>query len=64
MTFFVAVIWKLYYMWYFKDMFIRRGENVYPAEIEDFLLTHPDVAGHDQAAKEGFAPSSFYLGRN
>ncbi len=27
-----------------KDMLIRGGENVYPAEIEDFLLTHPDVS--------------------
>ena len=27
-----------------KDMVIRGGENVYPAEIEDFLLTHPAVA--------------------
>ena len=27
-----------------KDMVIRGGENVYPAEIENFLLTHPDVA--------------------
>ena len=27
-----------------KDMLIRGGENVYPAEVEDFLLTHPDVA--------------------
>ena len=27
-----------------KDMLIRGGENVYPAEIENFLLTHPDVA--------------------
>lgn len=26
-----------------KDMVIRGGENVYPREIEDFLLTHPDV---------------------
>ena len=25
-------------------MLIRGGENVYPAEIEDFLLTHPDIA--------------------
>ena len=25
-------------------MLIWGGENVYPAEIEDFLLTHPDVA--------------------
>ncbi len=27
-----------------KDMVIRGGENIYPAEIEDFLLTHPAVA--------------------
>ena len=27
-----------------KDMLIRGGENIYPAEIENFLLTHPDVA--------------------
>ena len=27
-----------------NDMLIRGGENVYPAEIEDFLLTHPDIA--------------------
>ena len=27
-----------------KDMLIRGGENIYPAEIEDFLLTHPDIA--------------------
>ncbi len=27
-----------------KDMIIRGGENVYPREIEEFLLTHPQVA--------------------
>ncbi|MCY4315288.1 MAG: AMP-binding protein [Roseovarius sp.] len=27
-----------------KDMLIRGGENVYPAEIEEFLLSHPDIA--------------------
>jgi fatty-acyl-CoA synthase len=27
-----------------KDMLIRGGENVYPAEVEEFLSTHPDVA--------------------
>ncbi len=27
-----------------KDMLIRGGENIYPAEIEEFLLTHPDVS--------------------
>jgi fatty-acyl-CoA synthase len=27
-----------------KDMIIRGGENVYPAEIEDFLMRHPMIA--------------------
>jgi len=27
-----------------KDMVIRGGENVYPREIEEFLMAHPDVA--------------------
>ncbi|MGD9810871.1 MAG: AMP-binding protein [Sphingobium sp.] len=27
-----------------KDMIIRGGENIYPREIEEFLLSHPDVA--------------------
>ena len=44
MTFSVAVMWHMYHNRYFKDMLIRRDENVYPAAIEDFLLTHPDVA--------------------
>ncbi|XP_043855481.1 medium-chain acyl-CoA ligase ACSF2, mitochondrial isoform X2 [Dromiciops gliroides] len=26
-----------------KDMIIRGGENIYPAELEDFFLRHPDV---------------------
>ncbi|HEX6025692.1 MAG TPA: AMP-binding protein [Solirubrobacter sp.] len=26
-----------------KDMVIRGGENVYPREIEEFLMTHPDI---------------------
>jgi fatty-acyl-CoA synthase len=26
-----------------KDMIIRGGENVYPREVEEFLMTHPDV---------------------
>ena len=26
-----------------KDMLIRGGENIYPAEIENFLMTHPEV---------------------
>ena len=27
-----------------KDMIIRGGENIFPAEIENVLVTHPDVA--------------------
>ncbi len=27
-----------------KDMIIRGGENIYPREIEEFLLTHPHIA--------------------
>ena len=27
-----------------KDMIIRGGENVYPREIEEYLITHPKVA--------------------
>jgi acyl-CoA synthetase (AMP-forming)/AMP-acid ligase II len=27
-----------------KDMIIRKGENISPREIEDALITHPDVA--------------------
>lgn len=26
------------------DMLIRGGENIYPAEVEAVLLTHPDIA--------------------
>lgn len=26
-----------------KDMIIRGGENIYPQEIEDFLLSHPNI---------------------
>lgn len=26
-----------------KDMIIRGGENIYPAEVESFYMTHPDI---------------------
>lgn len=26
-----------------KDMIIRGGENIYPAEIENFYMGHPDI---------------------
>lgn len=26
-----------------KDMIIRGGENVYPREIEEFIMKHPNV---------------------
>ncbi len=34
---YVAIVGRI------KDMIIRGGENVYPREIEEFLITHPDV---------------------
>ncbi len=39
-----------------KDMIIRGGENIYPAEIEEFLFTHPKIA---QVAVLG-VPDPFY----
>jgi fatty-acyl-CoA synthase len=27
-----------------KDIVIRGGENVYPREVEEFLMSHPDIA--------------------
>jgi fatty-acyl-CoA synthase len=34
----------LYIMDRKKDMIISGGENIYPAEIEDYLMTHPKIA--------------------
>lgn len=34
----------LYIMDRKKDMIISGGENIYPAEVEDYLLSHPQVA--------------------
>jgi fatty-acyl-CoA synthase len=39
-----------------KEMIIRGGENIYPREIEDLLLSHPDVA---EAAVFG-VPDEYY----
>jgi len=39
-----------------KEMIIRGGENIYPAEIEEFLFTHPKIA---QVAVFG-VPDEFY----
>ena len=39
-----------------KDMIIRGGENIYPAEIEEYLFSHPAVA---QVAVFG-VPDEFY----
>jgi fatty-acyl-CoA synthase len=39
-----------------KDMIIRGGENVYPAEIENFLFKHPKVV---EAAVFGIPDSKF-----
>jgi fatty-acyl-CoA synthase len=27
-----------------KDMIIRGGENIFPKEIENYLLSHPDIS--------------------
>lgn len=35
---YVAIVGRI------KDIIIRGGENIYPGEIEDFLLTHPKVS--------------------
>ncbi|MDB5699405.1 MAG: AMP-binding protein [Alphaproteobacteria bacterium] len=39
-----------------KDMVIRGGENIYPREVEEFLLTHPDIV---DAAVVGVADARF-----
>ncbi len=39
-----------------KDMIIRGGENIYPAEIEQLLYTHPKIADV-QVNLRGYADS-------
>ena len=41
-----------------KDMVIRGGENIYPREIEEFLYTHPDVAGRPGHRRAGRASTA------
>ena len=51
-----------------KDMIISGGENVYPAEIENILLQHPDIAdaaviGQD-SEKWGESPLAIVVSKN
>ncbi len=39
-----------------KDVIIRGGANIYPAEIEAYLRTHPDIIG-----AEAFGVRLFYF---
>lgn len=40
-----------------KDMINRGGENIFPAEIEAFLLRHPKVADGRSQGSPGQLPS-------
>jgi fatty-acyl-CoA synthase len=33
-----------------KEMLIRGGENIFPREIEEFLVTHPKISDVGKAA--------------
>ena len=39
-----------------KDMIIRGGENIYPVEVENVLITHPDI---EEAAVVGLADENY-----
>ena len=47
-----------------KDMIISGGENVYPAEVENVLLSHPGIADAavigQESAKWGESPAGNY----
>jgi acyl-CoA synthetase (AMP-forming)/AMP-acid ligase II len=51
-----------------KDMIISGGENVYPAEIENILLQHPDIADAavigQESAKWGESPLAVLVRKN
>lgn len=51
-----------------KDMVIRGGENIYPAEVEQFLHKHPKVQEVQVRLKnpegEGFVPNILFLQDN
>ena len=49
-----------------KDMVIRGGENVYPREIEEFLMGHPDIADVqvDRRARPALRRGAHGLGRD
>ncbi|UZF55369.1 AMP-binding protein [Gordonia polyisoprenivorans] len=50
-----------------KDMLIYKGYNVYPRELEEILVTHPDIAGAAVVAREagpvGQEPVAFVVAR-
>ena len=51
-----------------KDMLIYKGYNVYPRELEEILVTHPDVAQAAVVAREagvvGQEPVAFVVARD
>ena len=51
-----------------KDMIISGGENVYPAEVENVLLQHPDIADAAVIGREsekwGESPFAIIVSKN
>jgi acyl-CoA synthetase (AMP-forming)/AMP-acid ligase II len=54
-----------YYVTRVDDMFVCGGENIYPKEVENVALKHPDVANVAVAplvhATKGFAPAAMVV---
>ena len=44
-----------------KDMIIRGGENIYPAEIEQFLHTHPKIKEAQVSDKRAYRNHFLYF---